>query len=322
MRAWLVVVLVAAAAAHAQDSPPPRPQSTAPASSSSAGQPSSQSSTPDQTAPTIASGTVRTADGSPIPGASLRLINTDTRKAFISWTDESGKFQFAALPAGHYTVEASQLGFLPSRLDMQLGGGPPPPSLQLTLRVASLAELENPSGTQRPGGRRFGQGQGPGGQAANGAGNAGNRQSAGNGGYGNGRGGRGQQLPPGLLNAMSQGMGGFQQTDLTGEAAQGEEAIGGVGGSGAEANLAATAAAGSADSFVLQGTVGQGLSQGGFAGPGASAVLALAQNMAGVPGQPGPGPSNGNPFAGATAPGAAGGGFGLGGLFGGGGGFA
>ena len=319
--ALLVIVLAAAAGGHAQDPQSPQsspsPQSTPPAPSPTAAQPSSQSSTSDQTVTTIASGTVRTADGSPIPGASLRLVNTDTRKAFVSWTDESGKFQFAALPAGHYTVEASQLGFLPARLDVQLGGGPPPPPLQLTLRVASLAELNNPSGPQRPPGRRFGQGQGPGGQTGNVTGNAGNGQPGGN---GSGRGGRGQQLPPGLLNAMSQGMGGFQQTDLTGEAAQGEEAIGGLGGSAAEANLAATVTAGSADSFLLQGTVGQGLSQGGFAGPGANAVLALAQNMAGVPGQPGPGPGNGNPFAGAAGPGVGGGGFGLGGLFGGGGG--
>src|ERR1700728_3711195 len=232
MGALLVVVLAATAAAHAQDSPPP---------SSTAGQPSSQSSTSDQTATTIASGTVRTADGSPIPGASLRLLNTDTRKAFVSWTDESGKFQFAALPAGHYTVEASQLGFLPATPHVQLGGGPPPPPLQLTLRVATLSELNNPSGTQRPGGRRFGQGQGPGGQPGNGAANG---QPGGNGGYRNRRGGRGQPLPPGPLNTMSQGMGGFQQTDLTGEAAQGEEAVGGFGSGAAEANLAATATAG------------------------------------------------------------------------------
>jgi len=237
--ALLVVVLGTAGTAHAQDSqaPPssPSPQAMPPASSSTAGPP--QDASPDQAAATIASGTVRTADGSPIPGASLRLVNTDTQKAFVSWTDESGKFQFAALPAGHYTVEASQLGFLPARLDVQFGGGPPPPPLQLTLRVATLSELNNPSGAPRPGGRRFGQGPGPG-QPGNGPGNAGNGQPGGNGGFGNGRGGRGQPLPPGLLNAMSQGMGGFQQTDLTGEAAQGEEAVGGFGGAAAEANLA------------------------------------------------------------------------------------
>ena len=90
---------------------------------------------PDQAATTIASGTVRTADGSPIPGASLRLVNTDTRKAFVSWTDESGKFQFAALPAGHYTVEASQLGFLPARLDVEFGGGPPPRQVRRRQRL-------------------------------------------------------------------------------------------------------------------------------------------------------------------------------------------
>jgi trimeric autotransporter adhesin len=317
--ATVLAVAILAHVARAQDSQTPEaPGSVSPPSSlppaqtqtgpaPSAEPSSSQNAAPEQASTTVASGIVRTVDGSPIPGASLRLVNTDTRKAFVSWTDESGKFQFAALPAGHYTVEASQLGFVPARLEVQLGGGPPPPPLQLTLRVATLAELNNPSGAPRPGGRRFGQGPASGGQTGNG-------QPAGN---GNGRGGRGQPLPPGLLNAMTQGMGGFQQTDLTGEAAQGDEAIGGVGGAAAEANLAATATAGSSDSFLLQGTVGQGLSQGAFAGPAGNAILALAQSMAGGPGQPAQGPGNGNPFAGAAGPGASSG-FGLGGLFGGG----
>ena len=70
--------------------------------------------------------------------------------------------------------------------------------------------------------------------------------------------------------------GGFQQTDLTGAAAngQGEEAVGGPG--VAESNLAMGAAGsgGSSDSFLLQGTVGQGLSAGGFGGRGGFAGLA------------------------------------------------
>ena len=78
-------------------------------------------------------------------------------------------------------------------------------------------------------------------------------------------GGRGQ-LPAGVANAISQGMaGGFAQTDLTGEAdatggAQGET----VGQAGAGVQAAAelssgTAVASSSDSFLLQGTTGQGL---------------------------------------------------------------
>src|SRR6185437_8416072 len=101
--------------------------------------------------------------------------------------------------------------------------------------------------------RRFGgQGQGQGGQGGQG----------GRGGFG----GRGQQLPPGLTNAIRQGMagGGFAQTDLTGEGgagANGEEAVGQAGGNGQmNAELSSTGATGaSSDAFLLQGTTGQGV---------------------------------------------------------------
>jgi trimeric autotransporter adhesin len=319
------------AAARAQDSPaaaPPPAATPAPQPQQS----TSQNSRASENSPTgFAAGVVRTSDGAPVPGASLRLVNTDTQKAYVSWTDESGKFQFAALPAGHYSVEASQLGFSTASLQIELGDGPPPPPLQLTLRVATLAELSAPGASQRPGGgRRFGQGP-PGSGGANG-GNAqnGSPGATGNGANGNGangnrpgggRGNRGQPLSPGLMNALQQGMGGFQQTDLTGDAAQGEAGIGGAGAGAAEANLGG-AGGGSSDSFLLQGTVGQGLSSGGFGGPGGvPGALAFAQNQ-GMPGQPGqPGQAgNGNPFAGVQGAGGPGdaGAFGLGGLFGGG----
>ena len=272
-------------------------------------------------APTAyAAGVVRTVDGAPVPGASLRLVNTDTRKAFVSWTDESGKFQFNGLPAGHYTVEAAQLGFLPASLEIQLGGGPAPPPLQLTLRVATLAQLSGAPESQRAGGRRFGPGSGqpPAGNGPSGASNGappgagGGQGPGGPGGRGSRNGNRGQPLPPGLLNAMRQGMGGFQQTDLTGEAAnaQGEEAVGGPGAAAAEANLGT--AGGSSDSFLLQGTVGQGLTNGfgGAQGAIAAAVASAIQNQVG----PG-GPGGGNPFGGAGGPGGPAGGFGENGIF-------
>ena len=64
--------------------------------------------------------------------------------------------------------------------------------------------------------------------------------------------------------------GGFQQTDLTGEAGagQGEEAAGG----GPQPTMGLSSGSGSSsDSFLLQGTVGQALASGGpggFAGQG------------------------------------------------------
>ncbi len=37
-------------------------------------------------------GVVRTAGGSVLPGSTLRVIQTSTGKAWVSWTDENGKF--------------------------------------------------------------------------------------------------------------------------------------------------------------------------------------------------------------------------------------
>ena len=57
-------------------------------------------------------GEVRTADSIPVPGATVRALQTGSGKAWVSWTNETGKFEFPALPAGHYrVVEASMLGF-------------------------------------------------------------------------------------------------------------------------------------------------------------------------------------------------------------------
>jgi trimeric autotransporter adhesin len=315
-------VLVFPAALLAQESQPSA-QTPSPAAPDAA----AQTAAPVPVA--IASGAVHTSDGSPVPGATLRLVDTDTRKVFVSWTDESGKFEFPALPAGHYRVEATQLGFVTQSLELQLGGGPEPPPLQFVLRVATLAELSaapDSGGTGHPSGRRFPPGAGPGAGAGapSGSGQPSAGNGAGSGGAPGGRGrgaGRGQPLPPGIVNAMSAGLaqGGFQQTDLAGEAGagQGNEAAGQN--PGAQANLATSGGAGSSsDSFLLQGTVGQGLSGGGFGGPGgfnvADAVAAMGLNNQGQGGPGAPG-----------IPGAQGGagGFGQqGGLFpGGGGGF-
>jgi trimeric autotransporter adhesin len=270
-----------------------------------------------------ATGFVRTSDGAPVPGATLRLTNSDTRQVWVSWTDESGKFEFPALTPGRYTIEATQLGFVSSSIQAQLSAPPPqPPPLQLSLRVASLAELSAPAGAN-PSGAAPGQRSNGG---APGAGpNAANRGPGGPGGQNgqNGQGGRrGGQIPQGLLNAMQQGLagGGFQQTDVSGESEGGEE----------NANVAPPtppAAGGSSDSFLLQGTVGQGLSYnaggppGGFGGPG-------GMGGPGGPGGAGGGANSGQPGGAASqmfgvggGPGGPGAG-GPGGGFGGGGGRA
>ena len=85
-------------------------------------------------------GIVRNPETSPIPGAIVRVTNTDTKKSWVSWTDESGKFEFPALPPGRYHIEASQLGFIVSSLDVELPVVPPGP-IPMVLSVATLAQL-------------------------------------------------------------------------------------------------------------------------------------------------------------------------------------
>jgi trimeric autotransporter adhesin len=279
-----------------QQSAPPSPDATA---LSAAANPPAEG----QTVTVI--GTVHTADGSPVPGAALRLVGADTQKAWVTWTDESGKFEFPALPAGHYAASATQLGFAQTSLDIQVPDAASKP-VDFVLRVATLAQLAAPSDSpRRPGEHRGppnGQGNGQGGQANSANGNA----ASGGGGRNGGRG----ALPPGVLNAVRQGMasGGFQQTDVSGEAGsagQAEETS--VSGAQQAAGLS-TGASSSSDSFLLQGTVGQGLSfnapggpggfePGGFAGPGDQGGFGGIPNQAGAQGF-GPGGGAGSPGGG------------------------
>jgi trimeric autotransporter adhesin len=289
---------------------PPTPTESLPASSAE---------TPEG-ATVSAEGVVRTSDGSPVPGATLRLVNTDTQKAWITWTDIAGKFEFPAVPPGHYTATATELGFEQASAQAQLSVGSSKP-MELVLRVSTVAELSaRPGAPAGPGGRRFPrQGAQPGGPGA------------GNGAAGAGA--RGQQLPPGVLNAVQQGLaGGFEQTDVTGEGTtSGEASV--PGGAGLQPNVNLGAPGGSSsDAFLLQGTVGQGLSfngpgnafpgmaigQGGFdqgLGPGGPNI----PGVAGIPGQGGPGGGLGTGgFGGNTIFGGRGGGRGGGGPGGGG----
>ena len=267
----------------------------------------------EQLAPAVG-GTVHTADGSAVPGAAVRLANTATNKAWVTWTDESGKFQFPPLPQGMYHVEISQLGFVPSALDLELVG-PPAPVIAVTLRVATLADLapkqqpspprQNAGGNPNSGEPRRGRSGPPG------AGGAPGENGAGQGG------GRGQ-VPAGVANALRQGLGGFQQTELSGEpGAQTDETVA-TQGNGAPSTPAFALSSGgsSSDSFLLQGTTGQGLSPNGPGGQGEFGSL-----FPGSPGGPGgPGGRGGGPGQGFGGPGGGQmpGGFGRGGGFGGG----
>jgi trimeric autotransporter adhesin len=226
-------------------------------------------------------GVVRTSEGTPVPSATIRLVSTETNKVWMSWTDESGKFEFPQIAAGHYRVEASQLGFVQTALLVEIPVVPSGP-VPIVLRVATLAELAGtpPNAPLKTGQSGINHQRG----TQNGAVNAGN--GTGSTGPGSRRGNGGGQLPAGVTNALREGLagGGFEQTDLTGEGANPQAAEGNGSTNAApqaEAALSASAGANSnatSDSFLLQGTVGQGLVSNGAGGFGPAGL---------VPGTPG-----------------------------------
>jgi hypothetical protein len=282
--AWfLVLILAGLAAGYEKQSPP---QQTA------------QSGVQIENAPVLtnANGVVRTEEGTPIPGAAVRLTDVNTKKAWASWTDESGKFEFPALPAGSYLVDVSQIGFARTSVEVKL---PVTPSgtISIVMRVATLAELT-------------GQSAPPTKPASEQPATAGNRNGSANAGGAGGGGGRnrngGGQMPAGVANAVRQGMasGGFQQTELTGESGtSGQE--GNVaqssGGQMAAAPSANAVESSTSDSFLLQGTVGQGLSMNGPGGPpgeGFGELSVGGPGGAGLGGPGGGGPGGGRPNGG------------------------
>ena len=243
-------------------------------------------------------GVVRTAGGAAVPGSTLRVIQTSTGKAWVSWTDESGKFAFPALPAGHYRVEISQLGFAAATREIDLGAGGQP-SLELKLDIGTLAAITAPassenvaaakepvkfgpsstasanSGTGAPGNQiapaNGTPGEASGTTSAANSGSQGRRFGSAGGAQGGGpASGRSGQV--GGNGAPSQGGGrrAFQQVGLNAQnqnsADAGEEDLGATDNGGSQLGQAS-----SADAVQMIGTVAMGQTQnqmGGFPQPG------------------------------------------------------
>ena len=303
-----------------------------------------------ETAPSSrATGVVRTSTGVPVPGANLRLVETATGRAWVSWTDENGRFDLPGLPPGHYRIEVSQLGFENATQEFDLGSAPS--AINVILKVASLAAIEAaaaadqspaqaPAAAEAPanppaqapaagapntppagpeGGRRgFGRRQFPGGVGQPGAGQNGAAEQGAPGGGGGAPGAGGQ--------GFAGRRGAFQQVPLNNQAGeQGPEEDTGQQAEGAAANDAGPLGqAAAADAVLMNGTVGRGDQNAGFAGGFPQGGIAL--QGPGDTGQYGFG-GNGGGFrggapaaqpGGAAAPGLAGGGPGRPGGFGGG----
>jgi hypothetical protein len=230
-------------------------------------------------------GVVKTSEGSPVPGATVRLISSDSNKFWISWTDESGKFEFPQIPAGKYRIEASQLGFVLATAQGEVPAASTSP-IAIVLRVATLAELaagnKPPDANAPPSGRNRANAGGSGASGAGpGTGSAAGQGSGSGGGSHQGGGGRGSAVPAGVTNAIREGLaggaGGFEQTELTGEGTNPQPPdTNNAGGENPQAQAALSGSANSnatSDSFLLQGTVGQGFASGGPGGNGLGGLI-------------------------------------------------
>ena len=267
------------------------------------------------------SGVVRTADGTPIPGSTLRLTHTDSGKLWVTWSDEAGKFEFPALPAGHYRVETSQLGFVPLTSELDLAVTPATP-MEIKLVVGTLAMITAPAPTAPPAAQAQSQAASASASTPNGtatapptsgapagptisaatnpppgtpAGRSGGRSGPQGGGSAGGRQGQGT------------GRRGFQQVGLNGQAPDntGDEQT------PSDVNVALGQAA-SADAVQMVGTVAMGQTQdqmAGFGQPGGGPGGGDMQGNFGSGGQ-GSIPGQGLPGGAGGGPGGFGGGFG------------
>ena len=250
-----------------------------------------------------------------MPGATLRLVETASGHAWVSWTDENGHFDLPGLPPGHYRAEVTQLGFDTSTQEFDLAAQTPS-SITVNMKVATLEAIEQPVASSQqaptpsanataeanapekntaPTSAAAGSGQAPTAPATSG------RRGQGQGRPGGAQGGVGR-FRQGANGARA---GGFQQVNVNNAGANnaaGQEADQAA--QEAEEEPAAPAAgsplgqASSSDAFLMNGTVGQGdlSAAAGFAGPG------------GNPGPGGPGGPGGGPgFAGGPGGGPPGG---------------
>ena len=85
-------------------------------------------------------GVVRTAGGVPIPGASVHIVEENSGKSWVTWTDDQGKFRLPELPGGKYRVEASQIGFGTGTQELT-PTSETSPDIILSLNVATASEI-------------------------------------------------------------------------------------------------------------------------------------------------------------------------------------
>ena len=84
-------------------------------------------------------GTIRDSSGGAIPGASVRLVNQETRRAIEAVSDAQGAYRAADLTPGSYCIETSLDGFEPMARELALRSGEAL-TVELTLTPARFTE--------------------------------------------------------------------------------------------------------------------------------------------------------------------------------------
>src|SRR5713226_2883912 len=241
--------------------------------------------TPSPTAPPAVQ--VRTAQGTAVPGATLKLTELATGRTWVSWTDENGRLDLPGLPPGKFRIEVEQIGFEPASKETEL---PAPGAIELGLRIAPPgAPAEAPTPTAPASGAKPSeQPSGPGPPGKTSAENTGAAPAK----PGTTPSSGAQRPAPraDMAELIRQRMrqGGFQQVDPTGQAG------GSTPDATSPADIGPLGEASSSDAFLISGTVGRGGGAGdaggafggmspfgGFGGPGDG------NPFGGQPGQPG-----------------------------------
>lgn len=96
------------------------------------------------------SGVVNDPSNAPVQNAEVRLQNRRTQAARTAKTDDSGRFLFALLPPGEYSLEVEAPGFRPFRDDAVRLQVARAASVVIQLEVGSLTERIEVSGTVSP----------------------------------------------------------------------------------------------------------------------------------------------------------------------------
>ncbi|MBV9267480.1 MAG: carboxypeptidase regulatory-like domain-containing protein, partial [Acidobacteriaceae bacterium] len=84
-------------------------------------------------------GVISDPSGSPIPGASIRLLNVETGVQATTTTSDSGNYRFSSLGPGHYTVTAEASGFRPAEIQVALETSQTQ-GINLTLQIARATQ--------------------------------------------------------------------------------------------------------------------------------------------------------------------------------------